>query len=133
VSDLAAFLRARLADDERYIRAMQAAGERFRGQATPAKYDRDTPFMQDAINGILDDKEAVAALTAVQAAGAPNDLARLLREVEAKRRIIIHAQAAEQDVPDIYAYDLAADYVLRALASVYSGHPDYDPEWTMDG
>jgi len=61
------------------------------------------------------------------------DPARLLREVEAKRRIIIHAQGAEQDVPDIYAYDLAADYVLRALAAVYSDHPEYDPEWTMDG
>ena len=66
---------------------------------------------------------------------ARHDPARVLREVEAKRRILytcdtatrmwLHARTEE------YADGVAdpGDTILRALASVYADHPDYDPEW----
>ena len=107
MSDLVAFLTARLDEDEDIARYTQ----------------------QESLS---------AALKTMSGDGrhklflARHDPARVLREVEAKRRILAHAQAAEQDVPDIYAYDLAADYVLRALAAVYAGHPDYDEAWACD-
>jgi uncharacterized protein DUF6221 len=91
--DLAGFLAARLDEDERYIRALQAAGERFRDNATPAQFSRDTPVVRELFDEILDDPEAVAAITAVQDAGPPNDLERLLREAAAKRALIAEIQA----------------------------------------
>jgi hypothetical protein len=72
------------------------------------------------------------------------DPARLLREVEAKRKILTeHKLRTEYEVtrPD-NPYDVfcevcgwAADVkgsacpTLRALAAIYEDHPDYDPAW----
>ena len=72
------------------------------------------------------------------------DPARVLREVEAKRKIItryefaanqvaVHAvngNAAESDAWDKIAGALSLD--VGNHAAVYSDHPDYDPEWDSD-
>lgn len=68
---------------------------------------------------------------------ARHDPARVLREVEAKRRILytcdtatrmwLHARTEE------YADGVAdpGDTILRALASVYADHPDFDGSWAL--
>lgn len=62
---------------------------------------------------------------------AGHDPARVLREVEAKRKIVARYQAS-------LGYDNAEDEarcwllgeIVEALASAWSDHPDYDPKWT---
>jgi hypothetical protein len=53
---------------------------------------------------------------------------RTLAECAAKRAMLAKIPKASDE------FDLlggTSQYVLRALATVYSGHPDYDPEWTL--
>ena len=72
----------------------------------------------DFLRARLDEDEAVARK-------AP---ARVLREVEAKRRIIQeHVDQVEMDDPCVPI--VAGERPLRHLAAVYADHPDYDPEW----
>lgn len=56
--------------------------------------------------------------------------ARVLAEVEAKRRIITEAEWLAENAP---ASPVVADYcapvLLRLLAPPYADHPDYDPAW----
>lgn len=58
--------------------------------------------------------------------------ARVLAEVEAKRRIVdLCAEALAFEGPHRYSpscADLAED-ILRAQALPYADHPDYDPTW----
>jgi hypothetical protein len=62
------------------------------------------------------------------------DPARVLREVKAKRKILAeYAPVAKNDgehEPE-YAYGWAEGLgmAVRALATVYSDHPDYDSAW----
>lgn len=60
------------------------------------------------------------------------DPARVLREVEAKRRII---GEHSEDGPYCVTCTLMSDYpctTLRLLASMYNSHPDYDKAWHPD-
>jgi Family of unknown function (DUF6221) len=68
------------------------------------------------------------------------DPARVLREVEAKRKILAEHRLDDM-VPGVCyrcRYGVPAHWestpypcpTLRALAAVYAGHPDYDPAWT---
>ena len=51
------------------------------------------------------------------------DPARVLREVEAHRRVVdIYAGSASVRAPDL-------SEVVCGLAAVYAGHPDYKQEW----
>ncbi|MER7131231.1 DUF6221 family protein [Streptosporangium saharense] len=77
-----------------------------------------------------------------------HDPARVLREVEAKRRIMgLHQEGVDNDLPDDEEPDPAAGdtrcmvcaavgeppyypcQTLRILAHPYADHPDYQPEW----
>jgi hypothetical protein len=64
--------------------------------------------------------------------GAGLDAVRMVREVEAKRRIIFLAVQMPELSVRTATFDKTrgawAD-VLRALASVYATHPDYDQAW----
>lgn len=55
---------------------------------------------------------------------ARHDPARVLAECEAKRRIV-------EWMSDEVEYVVFGDDVLRALATVYADHPDYQPEWKL--
>lgn len=65
--------------------------------------------------------------------------ARVLRECEAKRKLIdeIVEYEANQDFEHGDGYSSASEILARAvqfdairvLASIYSDHPDYNPEW----
>jgi hypothetical protein len=66
------------------------------------------------------------------------DPARVLREVDAKRKILAEYQAVLDDArgvgessrrPRLYGRYDGLDHALKALAAVWSGHPDYDPDW----
>jgi len=101
VSDLVAFLTARLDEDEKAAKSELA---RQWYASLPGKYESGT---------------------------GPFDPARVLREVEAKRRILeLHGQWGSRfkcvSLCDNAGYPCGT---VRALAAVYAGHPDYDPEW----
>jgi len=136
VSDLVAFLTARLDEDEATANA-----------ATPA------PWVEtgEDILSASDDPHWTSACAA-NASGADArhiarwDPVRVLREVEAKRRILkLHARehhcpiSIPTETPERfpegeyisteYVDDSEACTTVRALAAVYAGHPDYDEAW----
>lgn len=92
----------------------------------------------------LDEDEAKAALTLRAATAhfgprfkaAPRERwERVLREVEAGRRLIGRYEycAAYGEAPGNeglwHAMREYEEHILPAMAAVWSGHPDYDPEW----
>jgi Family of unknown function (DUF6221) len=135
--DLTGFLNARLNEDEAAAKA--AFGEVASGGEWQAS--------QFAFIGLRGPAPTVDAHVA------RHDPARVLREVEAKRRILaLHAltitKAAQPQfdpftgdrIPDSYevtcetcgwASDNPASGcpTRRALGTIWSGHPDYDPAW----
>jgi uncharacterized protein DUF6221 len=107
VSDLVTFLLARLVEDDR--KAMQVY-----------RVDWNDPDGWAALHGLAREHAQ------------NHNPARVLREVESKRRIVgryqeqvarQHENAMEED----RAWTL--EPVLRDLASVYADHPDYDESW----
>jgi hypothetical protein len=63
------------------------------------------------------------------------DPARVLAECAAKRAVIsnVGPYSCDQAHPqfDVYHPDGHLSPVLRALAAVYSDHPDYDKDWAL--
>jgi hypothetical protein len=58
--------------------------------------------------------------------------ARMLREVEAKRKLIAaieRAEAASDAVDTIQLGYGLHDELLGYMAAIYENHPDYDPAW----
>ena len=139
-SDLAGFLAARLDEDEDYARIMTEVGERRAAAATPAD-------MADAFSlviTLLDDPQAQAVLEHWTTSGhlPPNDLKRVLREAEAKRKILAEhePQPWGEPQPQLSRCPAHGDETtgwwtmwpcveIRALAAVWSDHPDYDEAW----
>jgi Family of unknown function (DUF6221) len=122
MEELAAFLKARLDEDE--IRARAALGE---WDDEAARYEW----------------EDLPADSYVHARN--HDPARVLREAEAKGAILADYQVAAQSPYDLpegvhdgrddserladEAIMDTMEAVVRALATVYSDHPDYQKEW----
>jgi Family of unknown function (DUF6221) len=109
MSDLTAFLAARLGEDE--AGGYPDVHERSCATAGPISFPCDCAYP-----------------------------ARVLREVEAKRKILAEHRLDDM-VPGVCyrcRYGVPAHWestpypcpTLRALAAVYAGHPDYDPAWT---
>lgn len=123
VDDLIAFLRAMLADDEAYAHA--AFGDH-----------NDAGHWYEQWSGALNvGEEEDLVLTndaAVSRFMERHDPARVLREVEVKRRIV-----AEHYELQGWCVGCGALFMRRAgdcpelrhLATVYAGHPDYRAEW----
>lgn len=130
MDDLIAFLRARLDEDERVLRAAEGGH-----------------WEVSTIDGTSEIRETVTRLGVVYSfsggctdpdtAGhiVRHDPVHVLRDIESKRRIIRECWAAvERDRmhsgwrPRQTEYDLAA-YTLRLLALPYADHPDYRKEW----
>ncbi len=108
--DLVAFLRARLDEDEQIARA--ADGNRaFDG------------------TGTIPDLISTVAIHVAR-----HDPARVLAEVDAKRRLIDsylpEASKTDEQVNEEWGYGSAlADDLLRLLALPYADHPDYRDDW----
>ncbi|MCW2768178.1 MAG: hypothetical protein JWO11_4137 [Nocardioides sp.] len=129
MDELIAFLRDRLNEDEQAARAcIQEVGAGHTGD----------PYADGS--GVADRDDypsypwgAGEAESAYMARTQPD---RVLREIDAKRRIIehnrrIHQRADPVDHPE-QAYVLAAgasDYVLKILALLHSDHEDYQESW----
>lgn len=116
-ADLVAFLRGRLDDDEAAARGCESPPP-----WSAATHGSDSWIVTDADGDPLIYDEGTPSL-AEAAHIARHDPARVLREVEAKRAIVEHAEFWSENDQDAMAW------VLRALAAVYSDHPDYQPGW----
>ncbi|MER8220860.1 DUF6221 family protein [Streptomyces sp. NPDC094143] len=60
---------------------------------------------------------------------AAHDPARVLAEVEAKRRVIERCTAVQGLLLDDFTAEHLADEVLALIALPYADHPDYREEW----
>ncbi len=143
IGDLVEFLSARLDEDDEAAR--DAAGWDPTGSSRAAGLWR-----RDGINSVIDSSDRLViygdgpAPTDAQAEHiARHDPARVLREVEAKRRILAyHRRPNESSWPqhcigcgyagpcdDPITEDINDCPMLGDLAAVYSGHPDYQTRW----
>lgn len=127
MDDLVTFLRARLDEDEQAIEAPETWTEFDETQGT-RRVDVDHSF------------ERVTACTRAWRGVhiARHDPARVLREVDAKRRLLDEHQPGTQEYVDgdvCMACTLTGDgpyypcATLRLLALPYSDHPDYQETW----
>lgn len=111
MTDLVAWLRERLDEDERVARS---AREGF--------------FQPETLSIFAAVSDAAHVIT--------HDPARVLRQVAAHRRIL---DEYEQTV-EYYATHRAAPagelhgllFAVKAIASIYSDHPGYDTAWSLD-
>ncbi|WP_128382365.1 DUF6221 family protein [Streptomyces cavernae] len=105
------FLRARLDEDERIARratARQTGGESWTHEQ-PALRTGSTLTVAERMVPVFGEHIA------------RHDPARVLVEVEAKRRLLLWAQNAEA------GYNLLP--IIDTLAGVYRDHPDFDSAW----
>jgi hypothetical protein len=144
--DLVAFLRARLDEDEQAARAVHVPPDWHQGPGDDPEWASDemvlwwppefhTPYEQDKHwRGLTVNTPELAAYLA------RHDPARVLAEVDAKRRLLkMHTTRRRTFTPGkpivegvtcpiCYRADGACS-TLRVLALPYAQHPDYRPEW----
>lgn len=147
MTDLVAFLRARLDIDAQVAREATAADWR---NASTSRHYEDVAGPSEAVFTALPD----TGLTVVARTGARGDRAamvnaehiarhdpaRVLAEVDAKRRIIAEHRGSgvtcprcslgAEDGQVVYWRDPCA--TLRLLALPYADHPEYRPEWAPE-
>lgn len=134
MSDLMAFLNARLDEDEM---AAKACAEVYpspweisdRGWVAKVRADEPNFWVvaeleqHPSVDGWLGDRLDHIAR---------HDPNRVLADIAAKRRIVEEYEAvreanADSDIDRCLVSSLSA--CLRSLATVYADHPDYQPEW----
>jgi len=136
--DLTVFLAARL--DEEETSAREAAdgdsGTWFMGDKWNIYRAEDEAHFDENYQG---DEHRLVAWGNVKPQSehiARHDPSRVLREVAAKRAILAeHQESASGGYCELCYYGYGGGSwpcpTVRALASVYSDHPDYDPEWAV--
>lgn len=126
MGDLVAFLRARLDEDEQW--ALLTAAATAAQEVRPWRFDREDVFAEGG------ERMAVARSKSVAPHIARHDPFRVLRDVEADRKLLAEYQQAEAKRPHDdaeYAHGYAdglADGLLLAVkirAARFSDHPDY--------
>jgi hypothetical protein len=120
MDELVVWLRAQLDEDERIAR--EAGGDDWRQRGHPSEtvavYDSNgAPVVYD--EGAPSDEQQEHIAT--------HDPARVLREIDAKRRIIgrINSHAA------VMGWDEVHGDLLRSLALPYADRPGYREEWRL--
>ncbi|MFE7403208.1 DUF6221 family protein [Streptomyces sp. NPDC057557] len=138
MNDLVTFLRDRLAEDEQA--ALAASWDEWDGSHWTARHreqrDGRWVIIDRADEGVTDVTPQAADDGAVARHIARQDPARVLREVEAKRRIMDWHIGQRNDktpwgepvVICFCGYDLPCA-TLRLLALPYTDHPDYRDAW----
>ncbi|MFE6716823.1 DUF6221 family protein [Streptomyces albidoflavus] len=136
-ADLIAFLQARLEHDEAVAR--EATPGPWRNAPTARHHDTVSGRPEEAVFGY----DSFRVATTGEPAGrralvnaehiARHDPARVLAEVEAKRRIVrAHAKWCEGRCEAKYpegGFDAAHYWSIKSLAATYADHPDYREEW----
>lgn len=143
---LIAFLRARLDEDEAAAHAATAGpwwynpGKQWLGPEAFERYDLakgeefvgyggPSPFVDAvAATGPANNPQSMADAAHI----ARHDPARVLREVEAKRRLLYQFEHRGNSVRATVTPSTGGvwDDLLRMLAAVYADHDDYRQEWT---
>ena len=115
--DVVAFLRARLDEDE------AAAREAARGEGVSWQQSYPNPGLYTGTTDITDGDLAIVARVGAPVAAhiARHDPARVLRDVEADRRLLAEADKLAGDV----GWDDAIMFTVGCRAATYSDHPDY--------
>ena len=132
---LAQFLRARLIEEESI--AFAAISDRFQrvedGLETVARDDGAWRATSGRVYGVTLDTYDEGGITRDQAKHiALHDPARVLREVEARRRILDdynHLSALPEWDERVRGGKPSLEGVLRSFALVHVDHPDYDQAW----
>jgi hypothetical protein len=137
ISEIVEFARARLQEDEMYLRTIKEVGQRQGEQATP----EDIAAAGHLATAILADRAARDLLEQWMEGPVPvpNDVDRLLDEIEVKRAILAHHHVADywstgMVFPARYRCtcgDPDPCSETRAMVSVWRGHPAYRPGWAL--
>lgn len=147
MDDLTEFLRGRIAEDEAGVRALAEPHDWHTGPGDDPTWEDEstvyvwppefhTPYEEDKHwRGLTTSGPALAAYIA------RHDPDRVLREVEAKRRLVDRHRpdreypewcaACRQPEPG-WEYGIPEEFpctTLRLLALPYADHPDYRPDW----
>jgi hypothetical protein len=136
MSDLVAFLRARLDEDEAY--ALGAFGDHNNAGRRWSEIWSGALQIGEYEDLLITNDAPVSRFMA------RNDPGRVLAEVEAKRRIIeehlpmqIHLEAVDKTPRCNQCGDSRGRFrtypcpTLRLLAQPYADHPDFDPDWRL--
>lgn len=116
MSDIVEFLRARLNEDEQAARAALAPEKMYTDDGGfTVEYQWARLTLHDSGGRGIGHEP-----------GAPSP-ARVLREVEAKRRILDLAGEISRSGAEFAEQDYRT--LTRSLAAVYSDHPDYQADW----
>ena len=124
MSDLVKFLRARLDEDEQVALAATSGPWEWVGdiEAREATLCRTSSQLDVSVDVIYAHGEHTIGYIVVKPTDATHierwDPARVLAEVEAKRRILAMHAPTQTDWP-----------LLRVIALPYAAHPDYRDEW----
>jgi hypothetical protein len=150
IPSIVQFLAARLQEDEDTARAtlidVHGSGD-WRADDQPVALTVDLYRVRDvnarpvveAVKSLYGDEGPAEPLyvdgEAIAAHVARHDPARVLREIEAKRKILLfHQDYARNNPHDCIQrayYDLETYcWTIQHLAAAYSDHPDYREEWT---
>jgi hypothetical protein len=121
--DLRAFIEARLAEDER---AALAIKPELRGWQTAGGWPEHYPTKVVSGEVLIVDDDADMA-TEVMPHIVRHDPARVLREVAAKRALLLEIDSELADDPSVIE-GMTGDR-LQIMASVWSDHPDFRTEW----
>jgi hypothetical protein len=118
VSDLIAFIQARLDEDEQVARRVEAAWRCIAGTGEIVASD-----------GTHAEVCAEAHWEGVGEHIARHDPARVLREVEAKRKLLAYLVSLEDKATDNNWWNLDTCEPFQLLAATWSDHPGYRAEW----
>lgn len=138
MSDLVTFLNARLDEDEA---AARAATE---GPWKVEVFNRHTGKQEWVVIGRTGSQAVTTGEVGVGwMAGLPHDgthiarhdPGRALREVEADRELLARYEIARKALPGRYKDGFlgALEQVLEIRTHRFSDHPDFRPEWSLDG
>lgn len=131
MSDLIEFLRARLNEDEQ---AALGISDTWHVEDYEVTAQADGAVQASWVVAGPRGEVGVAMVNGVRRAHhiARHDPARVLREVEAKRRIIAEHEPGQDpcDAHDAMFETVPCD-TLMELAAVYADHPDYREDWRV--
>lgn len=137
MSDMVEFIRARLDEDERIARAVEDRSDPWHGQWRA----EGNQALRTRNGWVLAHNRGEPHVPGLLAHIARHDPARVLAEVDAKRRILddVVDEASGLDaqvdgefrvgIRDTKTEPYLGDVLLRLLALPYASHPDYREEW----